>query len=1219
MKPLFSLLGAALLLILAGHCFALFPGYEIQTPQFYLTQPCVSCSELANASQANILAQLNDVGKTLEISAYYEAIGETPSRKPIGNAPIIVEVSNPKTNLKWIYKTYTDAEGDAPPFSFSSMVTSDSCVNLKALYCPFCEPTDPVCGFKECMQFAGMHIEAGYYTNIPAAINSSEDVPVASGVTVPSEINPERYLPQLASADYCSPPPPLTTTPAMCLPLLIIFSLLSGALYLTGKNPFTGFNLGGQRIGKHIQYQARGRGYSAALASAGMSLASTISSTAKAGKEGAAKAKKEGKSAALGALKSIAAAEGAAAKNRFVGGGIMRGRAAAKHLGAAKGAVATGTDTKDLKGAARINAITAQFEARIAGVGLAGGQQPAAQSKEQAAGLASGPLAGAAPRGSELAKAGFGGIMMFIFSQTTIGRMVDGAIGIFQPYGQQRGLFEMMFVSRGERRENDMKVLTSMLVATPDAVGTKVALPDGNIVTVAKIDISKGGAAVITLVPEKSSGIESNIKISVNSKGDIVAMTFTVTQTVTNMDHTETTSKENVKVGLDAKGEIAVYKEVPSKIEGGKSEFVLVDKNAETDLFNKAITATNVALPPGLGLGSNASQLVDDASRQIQSMKEIASSVGIEGNKDLTQIASELDSALKKSGGAAAVAAAGDAAASREISLALGTVPAEAREKPTETAVALGEVTGKHNIKSSVNDAVSDSNIPKAERETAARAMDAVIRSHSPEELARMKPEELKAEMGRALLDPSVAGKAPGEAAAILKGVDFKDATGHVNEGAKDVVSGLKKAGLEDFAKVDMSQIDRVAEVGNVIHDGKPIDVLMLNPKAAMDNPNLSHEVKYLLAEQEHTQNTLNAATQMGAALENGNAQTAALWASHAFQENAHSREAMMAGMMDNPAMKKAVGPESSLVSEQLLSGVIQNAEASMMMQAQYNAMGTPPPPAESPLASRDIKTDTIEVRDKVADGNYLVASMEARAHEAQYRDSQPELAKAWGKVADGLDKAANAKYGEEPKLHDAWEAMKKIDAAAPRIESQEGFKATQNAQAQQLFYGDVAAKQKIETSIMQGDYATAAAECADRARFYRNLGNGDAAKAYETAANSLNQQRAGEAEMGTLLGARKPSELKPVDEETAAMLKGGVSTGYNATLANKITGSIDPYLGASAESVKRTEELAASGQSHLKNASDHMETIIAERAEKEKKRKELAKKGGGTVRDELA
>ncbi|MCI0503747.1 hypothetical protein L0Y65_03480 [Candidatus Micrarchaeota archaeon] len=231
-----------------------------------LASDCVSCEQMADRPQARILTINDDVAYTLEMYTYYENLSATPSRQPINNTIVIIELTN-STGLKEIYKTYVNSNGSSR-FNFNTW--KNGCITFKVLYCPFCNPDSPECGFDACMNFSLIGTDKHSAAELDTAPGSfAESLPAST----------ELYLPALDQLTYCPPPPSMAATPSLCLPILIIFSLLSGALYLTGRNPWAGFNIGGARIGKHIRYQARGRGFSLDLKSLAMSISSAKGET----------------------------------------------------------------------------------------------------------------------------------------------------------------------------------------------------------------------------------------------------------------------------------------------------------------------------------------------------------------------------------------------------------------------------------------------------------------------------------------------------------------------------------------------------------------------------------------------------------------------------------------------------------------------------------------------------------------------------------------------------------------------------------------------------------------------------------------------------------------------------------------------------------------------------------------------------------------------------
>ncbi len=228
-----------------------------------IASDCISCEEMSGKPQARILSVNDDTAHTIDIYVYYENLTAPVSRQPINDSIMIIEMTN-STGLKELYKTYTDSNGSAH-FDFTTW--KNGCITFKVLYCPFCSPSSPECGFKACLN----------YSLIETDKDSADEIDVGPGSKpAPALLSEARYLPAVDQLSYCPPPPGMASTPALCLPLLIVFSLLSGALYLTGKNPWAGFNIGGARVGKHMRYQARGRGFSLDLKSVIMSVSSAV-------------------------------------------------------------------------------------------------------------------------------------------------------------------------------------------------------------------------------------------------------------------------------------------------------------------------------------------------------------------------------------------------------------------------------------------------------------------------------------------------------------------------------------------------------------------------------------------------------------------------------------------------------------------------------------------------------------------------------------------------------------------------------------------------------------------------------------------------------------------------------------------------------------------------------------------------------------------------------
>ena len=210
---------------------------------------------------------MNEPEQMLTAYLYYEDTSASPPRQPITDSVLIIELSN--SSYRAIYKTYTNTTGTAQ-FNFSKWA-ANGCINMRVLYCPFCRPDASECAFAECLNYAKISANKSdydepYLSPGSAKITNVSDIYDASDAHPPASINTQLYFPDISTVSYCKPPEPMSATPAMCLPLLIIFSLLGGALYMTGRNPFTGFNIAAPHVGRHIRYQARGRGVSMSFA-----------------------------------------------------------------------------------------------------------------------------------------------------------------------------------------------------------------------------------------------------------------------------------------------------------------------------------------------------------------------------------------------------------------------------------------------------------------------------------------------------------------------------------------------------------------------------------------------------------------------------------------------------------------------------------------------------------------------------------------------------------------------------------------------------------------------------------------------------------------------------------------------------------------------------------------------------------------------------------------
>lgn len=252
---------------------------------------CIACEGISDAPESNILLTMDELAEEVtafiyfeNYTAYSEGLVDSP-RMGISDSIVFIYVTDSLGNRELV-RLYTDDEGYAT-FDFSDYAAVEGRITygFKFIYCPFCHPGDPgyPCGFDECMGFAG--IETNY--------TSPEDVPTAKGVSAPSpsSLSDETYLPSSRTITYIPPPPEATgaTTPGFCLPLILIFALLGGAMLYTGRNPFAGFAISTPRMGRHIRYTPTGRGYSLDTKRIAMSVQSGVSEA-----KGIAAAKEKG-------------------------------------------------------------------------------------------------------------------------------------------------------------------------------------------------------------------------------------------------------------------------------------------------------------------------------------------------------------------------------------------------------------------------------------------------------------------------------------------------------------------------------------------------------------------------------------------------------------------------------------------------------------------------------------------------------------------------------------------------------------------------------------------------------------------------------------------------------------------------------------------------------------------------------------------------------------
>jgi|GEM_PF-4610707 len=222
-------------------------------------EECISCQQVASLTPTRLILVPDEVNYFLKIMLYNVSKPSNPV--PMPNAVIIIHRYN--ATDRFFEKVYTDKDGVAI-YNFSNY--KDECYNYQIMFCSCNDSRVREC----CLKVNNIDITK---SDTPFTISGIKDAPNLVYTPISSEIIYDYHsFPATSNYAYCKPKTAVSTTPAFCLPLAIIFALLGGSLALTGRNPLRGFEIGGARVGKHIRYDSRGRyaGYQL------MSLASTF-------------------------------------------------------------------------------------------------------------------------------------------------------------------------------------------------------------------------------------------------------------------------------------------------------------------------------------------------------------------------------------------------------------------------------------------------------------------------------------------------------------------------------------------------------------------------------------------------------------------------------------------------------------------------------------------------------------------------------------------------------------------------------------------------------------------------------------------------------------------------------------------------------------------------------------------------------------------------------
>ncbi len=266
------------LFIFTSTGFSQMPVMCIQGQHFY-----TYFSTMQNESQTIISSRL-----------VYENIAVKPPLQPVIFAPLFIYVYNDTWDGKLIL-TYTNNDGYAT-INISKHVPEKSCYNVRIIYCNADEITisclenfgvkKPILDWLKAqaqiekistlmfypisiLSFSSDTFDMSLFKNSPSGPLSfftpkwyryyTSQMPDtyshSSTITLSSALDEI----QMCGGGATVAP---AATVSFCIPLILIFALMAGGLFLSGKNPLMGFDFATPRIGKYYgRYSARGRGW----------------------------------------------------------------------------------------------------------------------------------------------------------------------------------------------------------------------------------------------------------------------------------------------------------------------------------------------------------------------------------------------------------------------------------------------------------------------------------------------------------------------------------------------------------------------------------------------------------------------------------------------------------------------------------------------------------------------------------------------------------------------------------------------------------------------------------------------------------------------------------------------------------------------------------------------------------------------------------------------
>ncbi len=1142
-------------------------------PLAYSDNTCIACATFANASQAHILPVLDESGKTLTLNAYYENLTASPSRVPINSTIIIIEVTN-STSLRQIYKVYTDQQGQAV-FNFASTMPNgyDGCINMKSLYCPFCDPSAPLCGFNECLQYSKINTSPGYYTNAlnVGGVQSASDIP-DQGASV-SPLNPNRYFPDVEMTTYCAPPRPLSATPALCLPLLIIFSLLSGALYMTGRNPFAGFNIGGQRVGRHIRYQARGRGFSFSVMSA-ISAVTTVTDSVKAARKG-----------------ELGKREAAAAKNRVFGAGALM----ASSAGRTKLFSAMSVAGRAAKGKGFTKGI--QAYGRVVESGMA-----------QSSGASRGPSATATAGGGMVMTPGGGGSTL---RASDLSSNRSGFFGYFLNVGQALGTVALFMLGNSNvgrcltsmgswfmwsgfiSNPNNLKMsedvsLTGGLVRSEARARTDIQAINDILGSGTGIPVDLGGGqqgmarnvqimrdkdnnvtgAVLVLDPMPGSGVNGPVTVRMNSQGTITEMSFTVPKVDAQGRPVLDPSGQPAQVQLigrqDAQGNVQYF----TRESGGRE--VAVDSTQRVDVvlgsgatqrtIHESIGTVMIEAMPGssIHVGGNGSAMMDQAASTQMTLSEINSSLRTEVANVRAQIDQRLsDEATRNPDVQRLVNNQRYDVATNELHLALGisesdlrtgghgelfaglAKPGEPGQGGHERAVEAVGTAWTHTLGATDSsgaqvfgrNAADRNHVSEDSAPYVAAALDRIVGSSTLDGLAGMdkrSPQQMRDALIANLTAPGPNGVSREVAETMVRGMSDATVTGlrdSLVSGARDTRAAMTSAGLpepmvRELGQVQVSQVQNLARAAGEIND--PAAMLARDP----NNFNVPREVRGMLEERNHCLAIEQGARNSTNTTYLPNGESISTMDQNTFGASRYTREqydrltyssaahvAQGSGLFD---IVDPVGYQTNrTVSEDLSAGTSDMSAAARYSRnfASYDA-GRADEVSHQEQAARD------SVLTSINGGNFDQARSVADAQVRHYTSlGDQQSVQAWTNIQSEVNSlaegaAAARQEGRPP----PWESSPQAAAMGPGAVAATIASAPpadevgrRTATIEDLGGRETRSRLDIADAVNSGNYTQAEALISDRIRHYREVGDERSALVYELAQTQVSGLRRNE------------------------------------------------------------------------------------------------------------